>query len=101
MSRSTAEWETGVGDQIRSLRLRTGYDQAQLAELASVSVGALKNLEQGKGSTLGTVIKVVRALEREDWLDSLSPASLISPIDVLRAGRSTRSRVYRPRSSAN
>ncbi len=97
---STVEWEEHIGDQLRRARLRDGLDQAGLAEAADVSIGALRNLERGNGSSLKTLVRVVRALGREDWLAAIAPAVTVSPIDVLRNGRPERSRVYRSRGAA-
>jgi transcriptional regulator with XRE-family HTH domain len=95
---STEEWESRVGEQIRELRLSSALDQSQLAEAADVSVGAVKNLEQGRGSSLKTLLRVVRALGRTDWLLELAPPIGVSPIELLRSGRrEPRARVYRPR----
>ena len=94
---STAEIEQHVGEQVRALRIAAGLDQAQLASSAGLSLGAVKNLEQGNGSTLRTLVRVTRALGRDDWLASLSPRVGVSPIDVLRARREPRKRVYRQR----
>ena len=82
---TTHEWETKVGDQIRASRIAADLDQTGLAALANVSVGALSNLERGKGSSLNTVVAVVRALERTDWLEALAPAVTVSPIQMLRS----------------
>ena len=97
MDASTAEIEAHVGEQVRALRIAAGLDQAELARRAGLSLGAVKNLEQGNGSSLRTVVRVVRALGRDDWITSLSPRVGISPIDVLRARREPRKRVYRQR----
>lgn len=94
---STAEIEQQFGEQVRALRIAAGLDQAQLASRAGLSLGAVKNLEQGNGSSLRTVVRVVRALGRDDWLAALSPRVGVSPIDVLRARRQPRKRVYRQR----
>ena len=95
---STDEWEALVGEQFRSLRIARNLDQAQLAELAGVSLGSVKGLEQGRGSTLKTIVRVARALDREAWLRGLAPRPTVSPIDVLRSSRtSPRRRVYRAR----
>lgn len=94
---STEEWEEFIGEQFRGLRLTANLGQAELAELADVSLGAIKNLEQGKGSTLRTLIRVARALGQESWLMSIAPRVTVSPIDMLRATKTPRSRVYRPR----
>jgi transcriptional regulator with XRE-family HTH domain len=96
---STAEWEARIGEQLRRSRLEADLDQAQLAAQADVSVGALRNLERGNGSTLKTLVRVTRALGLESWLDGLAPTAAVSPIEVLRSGRPERRRVYRARSS--
>jgi transcriptional regulator with XRE-family HTH domain len=95
----TADGEARVGEQIRALRLDASLDQATLAALADVSLSALKNLENGRGSTLRTLIRILRALGRDEWLTTLAPGPTISPIDVLRSASTTpRRRVYRRRS---
>ncbi|BDZ50957.1 hypothetical protein GCM10025867_31980 [Frondihabitans sucicola] len=84
---------------MRALRLDRGYDQATLGDLADVSVTSIKNLENGRGSSLRTVIRILRALEATAWLDTLAPTPTVSPIDLLRSAEATpRRRVSRPRS---
>ena len=83
--RTVNEWEAALGDQVRRVRIAQDLDQAGLAQRADVSVGAVSNLERGKGSSLATVIAVVRALGRTDWLDALAPAVGVSPMQLLRA----------------
>ena len=94
---STDEWVARVGVQFRVLRLRAGLDQTALGELAGVSVGAVKHLEQGKGSSLKTIVCISLALKHESWLESLSPTITVSPIDLLRDSGPDRVRVYRAR----
>jgi len=80
------EFETDVGEQIKSLRLKQNIDRATLALRAGCSVSALKNLEYGAGSTLRTLVAVVRALGREDWLRNVAPMATISPLNMPKAG---------------
>jgi transcriptional regulator with XRE-family HTH domain len=94
---STGEWESLIGQDFRALRLLSRFDQASLADLAGVSLGTLKNLENGRGSTLKTIVCVAIALGRESWLEALSPTITVSPINVLRSGTGGRQRVFRPR----
>lgn len=82
---SPADWEVRLGEQVRRARLYADIDQVSLAKKANISVRALANLENGHGSRLRTLIRVIRALDREDWLDSLEPAPEFSPIALLRA----------------
>ena len=96
---STDEWESRIGDQIRRARVSAGLDQLQLAELADLSIGAVRNLERGRGSTLKSLVRVARALGLAAWLDGIAPAATISPIDILRGEKRPRERVYRARTS--
>ena len=92
------EWEALVGRQVRTARVASGLDQAQLAALANVSLATLSNLERGKGSSLKTVIAVARALGRTDWLENLAPEVTVSPMQMLRAKRTSQAPVrVRPR----
>lgn len=87
--RTVREWEAVLGEQIRRVRIGQDLDQAGLAQLADVSVGAVSNLERGKGSSLQTLISVLRALGRTEWLESLAPAVGVSPLHLLRSKHRT------------
>lgn len=95
-SKTVNEWEAEVGDQLRALRLRANLDQRTLAEQAGIGLTALKNLESGKGATVKTLIKMLRALDRAAWLATLAPAVSISPLQMLKA-KPVRQRASRPR----
>ena len=73
-NRTTDEWSAELGAQLRQLRLRKQIDQKQLSEMAGVALNAVKNLESGKGATVSSLIKVLRALGRADRLQSLAAA---------------------------
>jgi transcriptional regulator with XRE-family HTH domain len=79
------DWEVHLGQQLRGLRLRQNVDQRTLAERAGVALNVVKRLEGGKGATVTSLIKVLRALGRADWLDALAPTVSISPMQMLRA----------------
>lgn len=64
--------EAELGQQIRALRLSQGADQRSLAGASGVALSALKNLESGKGAALKTLIRVLKALGRADWLATLA-----------------------------
>lgn len=82
----TDELERRLGERLRALRIQGDLTQAELAEAANVSLGALKRLERGMGSTTTTLVSVLRALGQERWVDTLGPApSRFNPLDVLEA----------------
>lgn len=95
---STADWLVELGAAFRRLRLRSQLDQRTLSELSQVSVGTIKNLEAGKGSSLHSMIAIARALGKEDWLQSLAPAVSISPLEMLKNSGTPpeRRRIRRP-----
>jgi transcriptional regulator with XRE-family HTH domain len=91
--------EAGLGDKLKTLRLSRNLDQNTLAERAGVSVRALRSLEAGKGSTLKTLVCVLRALGRQAWLDGIAPVATVNPLTLTRQAHS-RQRASRPRRSA-
>lgn len=97
--KSTSDYEIMIGEQIRRLRIAYGLDQSQLASAANISVGAVKNLECGKGSSLKSLIMILRTLKADQWLSTLSPVFDVSPMQMLRDQKlkEPRSRVYRSR----
>jgi len=82
---TTEEWEATLGRQLREFRLRQNVDQRRLAEQAGVALNVVKNLEAGKGATVQSLVKVLRALGRVEWLESLAPAVSISPLQILKS----------------
>lgn len=97
--RTIEEWEAFLGSRIRSARLQRNVSQVRLAHLADVSEATVSNLENGAGSSLATLIKVVRALDLESWLMQLEPPKpTFSPLQVLRE-QQHRQRTQRRRAS--
>lgn len=83
-NQTTAEMEAILGANLKALRLERNIDQQTLAERAGISLRALKNLEGGSGSTLKSLVCVLRALGREDWLSSVAPIATINPLAMTR-----------------
>jgi transcriptional regulator with XRE-family HTH domain len=78
------EWLQRLGEAIRDLRLAHNLAQVDLASQAGVSRTALRHLESGEGATLSTLIRIIRALGREDWLASLTAQPTINPLHMVR-----------------
>jgi transcriptional regulator with XRE-family HTH domain len=88
------EMEASLGQRLKQLRLAKGLDQLTLAARAGISDRALRNLESGLGSNLRTLLSVVRALGREEWLKTIAPVATINPLQLTR-GASARQRAPR------
>jgi len=94
------EMEAGLGASLKALRLDLNIDQHTLAGRAGISVSALKNLENGKGSTVRTLVATLRALGRADWLATIAPVASINPLTRTEAA-TPRQRAARPKSRRN
>ena len=87
MANTITEQEEQLGERLKLLRLNQNLNQITLAERAGISVGALKNLENGSGSTLKTLIAVLRTLGRQEWLSTIAPVATINPLNMPRASQ--------------
>lgn len=86
-----------IGQSIRDYRLQKNLEQTTLAERAGISVGALQNLESGRGCSLATLVKVMRALGRGDWHKTLAPVATVNPLTMVQRSAERRLRASRLR----
>ena len=73
-----------LGARLKRLRLNRNLDQRTTAEKAGISEKALRNLESGRGSTVETLLRVLKALDHLEGLDMLAPEISVNPLDLLR-----------------
>jgi transcriptional regulator with XRE-family HTH domain len=89
-SMTTSEWEKRLGIEVRRLRVARGLTQVDLAQRANVSISTIRYLETGRGSSLATLIRVAKVLDRTTWLASFAPAEpSVSPMALLREKKRT------------
>ncbi len=68
---STGEILEALGRRLRAQRLAQGLPQYELAQMAGLSLGALRKLESSGQSSLETLVRVVQALGLADELEDL------------------------------
>src|ERR1700679_236374 len=98
--KSVSELQALLGDQLRALRQSKDLDQITTAEKAGISEKALRNLEAGRGSTVESFLRVLKALDSLDGLELLAPKPSVSPLALLRSSK-TRQRVRQSSASRN
>jgi transcriptional regulator with XRE-family HTH domain len=98
---SPDELQAALGKQLQELRIAKNLDQITTAEKAGISEKALRNLEAGRGSSIETLVRVLKALDSLDGLRLLAPKPSVSPLALLRNSETARRRVRRSRSEAN
>ena len=69
-----------IGSKLEELRIEKNMKQKELADAAGVSVFTISSIENGKTTSLLTVIQLLRALEHLDYLDSFFQEESISPV---------------------
>jgi transcriptional regulator with XRE-family HTH domain len=84
---TVGDLEAKLGSKLRLFRLDQNIEQATLAQRAGVSLNSLKRLELGRGSTTHTLLSILRALGREDWLETIAPVPTINPLTMTRAAK--------------
>ena len=84
---SPEEIQVALGERRRQLRLRADVTQDALAAKAGISVRALRALEKGEGSSLITLVRVLKALGAASGLDAIAPEPTISPMALLERGK--------------
>lgn len=84
---SPEEIQIALGERLRQLRLRADVTQDALAAKAGISVRALRALEKGEGSSLITLVRVLKALGAASGLDAIAPEPTISPMALLERGK--------------
>jgi transcriptional regulator with XRE-family HTH domain len=89
-----------LGRRLERLRLDRNESQAELAERAGVSRATVVRAEQGAGGTMKAMLRLLRALDLLDGLDTLIPEPAVSPIEQLERERGRRRRASGARAAA-
>lgn len=97
--RTPHELQVLLGERLRRLRLNRNLDQRSTAEKAGISEKALRNLETGRGSTVETLLRVLKALDSLQGIDLLAPETTVNPLDLLRQHKPPQRARRRPRES--
>ncbi|MDQ3758814.1 MAG: helix-turn-helix domain-containing protein [Actinomycetota bacterium] len=81
-----------LGGRLRAARLAKEVTQDDLAREAGVGLATLQRMEDGQGTSVKNLIRVLRALGLVDRLEDLVPEVRPGPIAQLNAREATRRR---------
>ena len=90
------ELQITLGERVRRLRLARNVDQRATADKAGISEKALRNLEAGRGSTVETLLRTLKALDSLQGIEMLAPEVTVDPLALLHSSKPPQ-RVRRPR----
>jgi transcriptional regulator with XRE-family HTH domain len=86
-----------LGDRLRNCRLRRRLEQTELAERAGISDRTVRALEKGTGSSVESLLRVMKALGILEGLDAMvPPGPSVDPLLLLKR-KDMPSKVYKRR----
>ncbi len=89
-----------IGERIREVRLGRNISQEQLAEEAGIGRVTLQRIEHGStGTSVRSLIRILRALDLSEGLDLLVPERRPSPLQQIAAEGRRRQRAGSQRSA--
>lgn len=77
---TNSQIEQELGNRVKARRLDLNLSQQKVATLSGVSRRTITAIENGEGTTLATLISLLRALRALDTLNDFLPDPGISPI---------------------
>jgi transcriptional regulator with XRE-family HTH domain len=81
------ELQLELGRRLRQLRLSKNLDQRTTAQKAGIARAALQNLEAGRGSSVKTLLRTLKALNYLEGIEILAPEPTIRPLALLKTKR--------------
>lgn len=89
-----------LGGRLAQRRLELQFTQEMLAEQAGVSKRTVERIEAGATAQMSTLVRILRALELLDRLETLVPEAVPRPMDLVRLKGKARKRASGKRQSA-
>ena len=71
-----------IGERVQKERLNQNLTQQELAGHAGIGVRTVKSLEAGERTTVETLIRTLRALDRLGAIDAFLPEPGLSPLQL-------------------
>ncbi len=71
-----------IGRRLKCERLNTNLTHKELAKISSISIRTIKNVEDGKNTSITTLIEIFRALNILENFESFLPSSDVSPVQL-------------------
>ena len=85
--RTPEELQVELGRRLQRLRLSRNLDQRTTADKAGITRAALQNLEGGRGSSVKTLVRTLKALNYLEGIEILAPEPTVNPLALLKTKR--------------
>ncbi len=77
-------YERTIGERLKHYRLEQNITQAELASRAGIARRTITSVEQGKGCTLNTLIRILQVLNQMDLIEQLLATPPLNPHEIHR-----------------
>ena len=74
-----------IGAKIKEARIEQDITQKELSKMAGVSMFSISSIENGNNTSILTLVQILRALNRFDFLNLFFKEKEISPVAYARA----------------
>ncbi len=98
---TNSQIEIELGKRLKRYRLEANLSQAEVATRSGLSRRTITSIENGEGSTLRTLIALIRALQAMDTLDNFLPDHGISPMAMMQLRDEPMKYSSKPRKTKN
>ncbi len=85
-----AQIASELGKRIKTTRLRKKLSQVEIAERAGISKFTISQMENGKNTSLSSLIAVLRVLKLLENFNTLVPEIMVSPVELLTKNKKKR-----------
>jgi len=72
-----------LGKRIKATRLKKKLSQMEVARRTGISAFTVSQMENGKNTSLSSLVAVMRVLKLLENFDNLIPQPVISPVELL------------------
>lgn len=76
-----------LGEHLKQMRINAGFSQQDLATASGLTRKTISSIENGKSTSTGNIVALLRGLKRLDVLSVLNTPAPISPIAAAKAGK--------------
>lgn len=77
---------TVIGKQFRQMRINAGLSQEDLSTFSGITRKTISSIENGKSTSTGNIVALLRSLKRFDILSVLITPVPVSPIAAAKTG---------------
>lgn len=86
-----------IGKRLKTFRLNQNMTQQEIGEMIGKGADDISRIEHGKAMTMISFLRILRALNKLEYLDKILEPPKVSPMQMLKMEEKRRKRASKPR----